>query len=164
METVVIALGSNLGDREANLRFAVSELQSISTTAVRCSSFWESEPLGPSEHFFLNAVVALQTELTPEELFEFCKSAERAAGRKPGRVRWAARVLDLDIIYYGNLVIHTESLIIPHREYRNRLFVLLPLQEVCPGCKDPETQATVSDMISACPTMTLYKTAPPGEG
>ena len=160
METAIIALGSNLGDRRSHLQFALSELQAISVGPVVASSIWESEPVGPSEHLFYNAAVSIQTNLSPQELFETCKSIEKAAGREPARIRWAARVLDLDIIRYGDLVIHTESLIIPHREYQNRLFVLLPVQEICPDFTDPETNTPIRDLLRNCPDMNIQPVSP----
>ncbi|PTM16466.1 MAG: 2-amino-4-hydroxy-6-hydroxymethyldihydropteridine diphosphokinase [Bacteroidetes bacterium] len=163
METAIIALGSNLGDRLSHLRFALAALQSISEGPVQASSVWESEPIGPSEHLFYNAAASIQTNLSPQQLFEACKTIEKDAGREPGRIRWAARVLDLDIIQYGNLVIHTESLIIPHREYQNRLFVLLPVQEISPGFKDPVTETPIGNLIRKCPEMKIRNVSPLAE-
>lgn len=158
MEPVVIAVGSNLGNRHQMLQKAADYLESISDSAVVKSSIWESEPIGPSKYSFLNAAVMMYTSAKPLEVLKSCKDFEKSAGRDTKSERWAPRLLDLDIITYGDLVIHEETLIIPHPEYAKRLFVLLPLKEVGPGWKDPATKKSVQTLIEEAPDMEINKT------
>lgn len=158
MEQVIIAIGSNLGNRHEMLRQAGNFLAHISETDIIKSSIWESEPIGPSEHTFLNAAVRIGVTAEPVRLLSDLKTFERKAGRKNQHIKWGPRLLDLDIITYGNLVIQTETLIIPHPEYMKRLFVLLPLKEVIPEWKDPVTGKHIDLLIEETEEMQIQKT------
>ena len=155
MEKVAIALGSNLGDRRAHLAFAFAELQRILTN-IRTSSIIETDPVGvPDEQpKYLNAVVVGETDLEPEALLQHLMSIELARGRerptsalratvcKPN----AARTLDLDIVLYGNRIIRTPALEVPHPRFRDRAFVLDPLAELEADWRDPVTGQRVGDL------------------
>jgi 2-amino-4-hydroxy-6-hydroxymethyldihydropteridine diphosphokinase len=158
MARVVIALGSNLNDPHQQLREAGNFLEDISGKEVIKSSIYRSEPLGPSEHDFLNSAAVLETSLRPEELFEKLKEQEKKQGRPSRYPKWTARTLDLDIIAWDNLVIETDSLIIPHQEYARRLFVLLPLKEVLPDWHDPVSAQHVEELIEQAPRLQIDKT------
>ncbi|MCH2450368.1 MAG: 2-amino-4-hydroxy-6-hydroxymethyldihydropteridine diphosphokinase [Gracilimonas sp.] len=158
MARVVIALGSNLNDPHQQLREAGNFLEDISGKEVVKSSIYRSEPVGPSEHDFLNSVAVLETSLRPEELFEKLKEQEKKQGRPSRYPKWTARTLDLDIIAWDNLVIETDSLIIPHQEYARRLFVLLPLKEVLPDWHDPVSAQHVEELIEQAPRLQIDKT------
>lgn len=158
MEPVIIALGSNLGDRHGILISAAKYLESISEGSIRKSSIWESEPVGPARYTFLNAVVKMHASQSPPELLTLLKSYEKRAGRNPSGKKWGPRLLDLDIITYGNLVIRDETLIIPHPEYTNRKFVLLPMKEVAPAWIDPESGRSIDQMVETAPEMSIEKT------
>ncbi|SRR6056297_184292 len=158
MEQVIVAAGSNLGNRHEMLRQAGRFLDEISETPVLKSSVWESEPMGPSEYPFLNSVALINTAIKPHELLDKLKEFERRAGRKNQHIKWGPRLLDLDIIAYGSLVIQTETLIIPHPEYTNRLFVLLPLLDVAPEWKDPATDTPIKTLIKESAVMQIEKT------
>jgi 2-amino-4-hydroxy-6-hydroxymethyldihydropteridine diphosphokinase len=127
---VAIALGSNLGDRRAHLAFAVDRLREI-LTDVRVSSIHETAPEGVDEPQpdYLNAVVAGVTTHGPHELLQALLAIERERGRTRTSFR-ASRTLDLDLILYGDDVIHTEDLTVPHPRYKERQFVTRPLAEV----------------------------------
>ena len=158
MAAVVIALGSNLGDPHSQLVEANEYLQSLADTdTFEASSIYESEPVGPSENDFLNAVVSFETGLTPENLFEKLKKQEQKQGRPSRYPKWTARTLDLDIIAFGDLVLQTDSLIIPHREYTHRMFVLLPLKEIFPEWKDPVTAQHIDELIEEAPVIRITK-------
>jgi 2-amino-4-hydroxy-6-hydroxymethyldihydropteridine diphosphokinase len=129
---VVIALGSNLGDRLANLRAAVAELKQRGVVVERCSSVWETEPVPPGQPFFLNAVLVSETGIEPLALLSLLKAIEREMGRTEGR-RWGPRPIDLDILFYDDLRMDTEALTIPHPRIAERAFVLAPLAEVVTG-------------------------------
>ena len=148
---VFIGLGSNLGDRRANLADALDRIRKLpGTRVVKESSFYESEPHGDAKTWFVNGVIELETELSPENLLKKLKAIESAMGRKRVKgKRWGSRIIDLDILFYGTLVVKKRGLRLPHVEVANRRFVLLPLSELAPQLIHPVVQTTVSDLLSA---------------
>lgn len=132
MTVVVIALGSNLGDRAANLRHAVDRLVANNITVTGRSSIWETPPVPADQPEFLNAVVVAETELAPLDLLHALKTIEYDLGRRPGR-RWGPRPIDLDILFYGDEAIDGPDLTVPHPRIAERAFVLAPLAEVVSG-------------------------------
>jgi 2-amino-4-hydroxy-6-hydroxymethyldihydropteridine diphosphokinase len=130
--SVVIALGSNLGDRRAHLEWAVGRLRGL-VDNLRVSSFIDTAPVDvpDDQPNYLNAVVVGDTTLTPEEVLHALQALERERGRTRPSFR-AARTLDLDIILFGDLVMRTPELEIPHPRYRDRAFVMEPLREIAP--------------------------------
>jgi 2-amino-4-hydroxy-6-hydroxymethyldihydropteridine diphosphokinase len=157
METVVVALGSNLGDRLHYIKQASLFLESLSESPAVKSSIWESEPVGPAKYPFYNSVIKITTSLQPIPLLKKLKTFETEIGRT-STVRWGPRVIDLDIIRYGDLVIDTDSLIIPHPEYYKRRFVLHPMLEVDPYWTDPVLKQNVQQLTDAAPQMDIHKT------
>lgn len=133
MSTAYLALGSNLGDRLALLRRAVEALCGLrGVVVIAQSSVYETAPVGgPEQPDYLNMVVAVETELPPEALLEGCLAIEAAHGRVR-RERWGARTLDIDLLSYGDLVLATERLTLPHPQVGQRAFVLVPLAEIAP--------------------------------
>jgi dihydropteroate synthase len=129
---VAIALGSNLGDRAANLRAAVNLLEERGVHVTARSSIWETEPIPADQPAFLNAVVTVETSHPPEELLAVLKRIEQQLGRRPER-RWGPRPIDLDILFYSDQRLLTDELKIPHERILERNFVLAPLAEVMPG-------------------------------
>jgi 2-amino-4-hydroxy-6-hydroxymethyldihydropteridine diphosphokinase len=127
-EWAFVALGSNLGDRNASLELARKRLATLPGTSVAAaSSVEETEPLGPvRQGAYLNQMVLLRTELAPRELLDACLTIERDAGRERTE-RWGPRVLDLDIVRYGDRDVREPGLRIPHPELRNRPFWLREL-------------------------------------
>ncbi|MTI86582.1 MAG: 2-amino-4-hydroxy-6-hydroxymethyldihydropteridine diphosphokinase [Balneolaceae bacterium] len=158
MAQVVLALGSNLNNPHQQLQQALKFLSSISETEVKCSPIYISEPVGPADHDFLNAVVIIETGDAPNELLEMLKEQEQKQGRPSRYPKWTARTIDLDIIGYDDLVIETDSLIIPHREYTERLFVLLPLRDVLPQWTDPATAQDIDTLIKQAPEIKISQT------
>ena len=143
---VVIALGSNLGNREATLDLAISKL-SESITDIRVSHFIETDPVGgPEQPQYLNAVLVGNTKLKPEHLLGELQKIENAAGRTR-EVRWGARTLDLDIISYEGVVSDNPLLSLPHPRAHERAFVLAPWLEVEPTAT-LEGYGPISDLLS----------------
>ncbi|MES2663341.1 MAG: 2-amino-4-hydroxy-6-hydroxymethyldihydropteridine diphosphokinase [Pseudomonadota bacterium] len=133
METVYIGIGSNLGDRFNNLIQAIVQLYlHKNINILQCSPVYESEPIGPEQPWYLNTVIEITTDLNPEDLLITVKSIEQSIGRTPSFERWAARIIDLDILFFGDEKIQTKTLTIPHTEIPNRAFVLQPLLDLNP--------------------------------
>lgn len=153
-----IGLGSNLGDREANLRQALEHLaQTPETAVVRASSLYDTEPVGVEEQpHFLNAVAQLETQLTPQQLLWNLKLIERRLGRVRSQ-RWGPRTLDLDLLLYEDLVLDEDDLQIPHPELAKRSFVLVPLVELDPLLVHPATGETMLALLQKLGARPLVK-------
>jgi len=154
MSTAYIGLGSNLGDREATIRAAVDRLRAhpqIKVTAE--SSLIETAPVGgpAGQPTFLNGAAALETDLEPDALLDVLKGIERDLGRRP-RTRWGPREIDLDVLLYGDRVVETSRLTVPHPLMAQRRFVLAPLSEIAPDARDPVTGRTVREMLAGIGT------------
>ena len=142
-----IALGSNLGDREAHLRGALDTLGPV-LSPLRVSSFYETEPIGVTgpQPMFLNAAATGESGLSAAAVLDLLLSVEQRFGRQRPYLG-AARTIDLDLIFYGNSVIETPGLIVPHPRFRERRFVLEPLAEIAPDWTDPVTKKTVRALL-----------------
>jgi 2-amino-4-hydroxy-6-hydroxymethyldihydropteridine diphosphokinase len=151
---VAIALGSNLGDRDAHLEFALRHLASI-LDHLRSSSRVDTAPAGvPGDQpRFLNAAAIGTTTLPPQALLDALLGIETARGRERPYPS-APRTLDLDLILFGDQVIDTERLHVPHPRFRERRFVLAPLAEIAPGWRDPVSGWTVEELLSRLPPET----------
>lgn len=147
---VGIALGSNMGDRDAALREALQRLLAhVEIEAV--SSFYETEPVGyVDQPLFLNAVCIGTTDRSPRELLEACKAIEVALGRRPGP-RWGPRPIDLDLLFYDDLCLEDEALTLPHPRMAERAFVLIPLAEIAPEWVHPRLGRTAAALAAEQP-------------
>ena len=144
---IAIALGSNLGDREAHLAFGLSALPGFITN-LRQSRWYDTAPVGvPGDQpRYLNGVVIGETQLAARDVLDRLLAIEGAAGRtRPSPL--APRILDLDLILYGDKQIEEPGLTVPHPRFRERLFVLEPLAELAPGWTDPGTGLTISALL-----------------
>lgn len=142
---VVLALGSNLGDRAANLRRAIIYLEREGVSVERVSSAWDTPPFPAGQPRFLNAAIVGRTGLGPEALLELVKRGERDLGRRE-TWHWGPRVIDIDILFYDAMQIETPSLVIPHPQISGRAFVLAPLAEVWEGPL-PVLGATAGELL-----------------
>jgi 2-amino-4-hydroxy-6-hydroxymethyldihydropteridine diphosphokinase len=150
LKRIYLSLGSNVGDRERHLSEALQALARmgcVSLTAI--SPCYETEPVGDSRQGrFLNIAVAIETDLAPLELLDAMKQLELELGRVPTR-RWGPRVIDIDLILWGDTVLDTARLTLPHPHFRERAFVLAPLAQIAPDAVDPVTGKTVRELADA---------------
>ncbi|HAH01109.1 MAG TPA: 2-amino-4-hydroxy-6-hydroxymethyldihydropteridine diphosphokinase, partial [Ktedonobacter sp.] len=146
--TVYLALGSNLGDRRGNLAAALQQLRDyMAITAI--SSLYETEPVGYLDQpLFLNMVCSGKTRLSAQELLKHTQEIELAIGRQPS-FRNGPRPIDIDIIFYDDLHIVQDNLIVPHARASERAFVLAPLAEIAPAMVDPVSGKTVKELLDA---------------
>jgi 2-amino-4-hydroxy-6-hydroxymethyldihydropteridine diphosphokinase len=135
-----LGLGSNVGDRQANLQAAVDALPRHGVSVLASSSVYDTEPVGEvlDQPEFLNAVVRVETALEPEALLDACKAVERELGRAAGGVRHGPRPIDVDVLLLGDVAYTSQRLTLPHAQVTSRRFVLVPLLELSPDVKLPD--------------------------
>ncbi|MES2800763.1 MAG: 2-amino-4-hydroxy-6-hydroxymethyldihydropteridine diphosphokinase [Bacteroidota bacterium] len=152
LNSAFLSLGSNLGDRFLALQSAVNELQAYGTIAS-CSRIYESAPWGfESDQNFYNLCVHFKTSLSPLELLKTCKEIERKIGRtKNGKERYESRLIDIDIVLFGEQIYYSQTLVIPHPLYHQRNFVLIPLNEIATVLRDPLCGVVINQLIQNLP-------------
>jgi 2-amino-4-hydroxy-6-hydroxymethyldihydropteridine diphosphokinase len=148
--TVYLSLGSNLGDRAANLNAAINRLRSLGEV-LQVSSLYETEPVEfTAQPWFLNCAIELDTEQTAQQLIEAILEIERQMGRTRTQKK-GPRSIDIDILLFGNSTIDTKGLSIPHPGLQERRFVLEPLAEIAPGVRHPALKKTIQELRDALP-------------
>lgn len=161
MVRVYIALGSNLAQPLQQVETALEALDHIpQSSLIACSPFYRTKPLGPqNQPDYLNAVVALDTQLPPEQLLDHTQAIERKQGRVRKDERWGPRTLDLDIMLYGDKLIDTDRLTVPHYGLKQREFMLYPLADIAAGLVFPDGE-TLADCLKQVPKngMVLWHT------
>jgi 2-amino-4-hydroxy-6-hydroxymethyldihydropteridine diphosphokinase len=155
MKTIYLGLGSNIGDRASNLRAAAGELAAGGVRIRRASPIYETEPVDyTQQRWFLNQVVEADTELFPMQLLSRIGQIERGLGRVR-TVPKGPRTIDIDILFYGQAIIHSATLELPHPRMAQRRFVLAPLADLAPSLRHPVTHLTIREMLDRAPAQTL---------
>lgn len=150
---VILILGSNSGDKRQLITEAIRRL-AVTGQEVMASSFYETAPWGfESQENFLNRVVVFETRLSPEDFLHHCLDIEKQLGRirHPEGPRYSSRPIDIDMLFYGSLILDTPVLTLPHPRIQERNFVLVPLAEILPDWIHPIYHKTVSELLACCP-------------
>jgi 2-amino-4-hydroxy-6-hydroxymethyldihydropteridine diphosphokinase len=148
-QLVCLSLGSNIGDRAANLHAAIDRLRVLGEVVV-VSSFYETEPVEfTAQAWFLNCALALDTEKTPQQLLAGILDIEQQLGRRRRGQKKGPRIIDLDILLFGNSIVDDPGLTIPHPAMHERRFVLEPLAEIAPDTLHPVLQRTIRELSDA---------------
>jgi 2-amino-4-hydroxy-6-hydroxymethyldihydropteridine diphosphokinase len=148
MNTVYLALGTNIEPRENHINHALHLLEGDHITILQQSSIYETAPVGYTDQAeFLNMVIKLETELSAIQLLDFCQKIETELGRKR-TFRFGPRTIDLDILLYNNENINVERLMVPHPRMHERAFVLIPLHEIAPHYMIPDREKSVEKLIN----------------
>lgn len=160
-----IGLGSNIGDRLANCRRAIEAIAAAQENRIlQCSPFYETEPAGEkNQDWFVNGVVEMETSFSPHGLMDFLMAIEKRMGRVRDR-RWGPRIIDLDILFYGQSVIEEGGLSIPHPRLAERLFVLAPLSDIAPQFRHPVLNQTVAELREKVRGKEMVLCLPPFKG
>jgi len=159
MPKVYLSLGSNIGDRAANISRALDAMRQCGVRITRESSLYETEPVEfRDQDWFLNSVVEAETELPPLELMNAALAVERSLGRER-RVPKGPRLIDIDILLYGDSVIHTPDIDIPHPRMAARRFVLVPFAEIAPNALHPVLHKTLADLLNDTPDRSTVRRA-----
>jgi len=161
MPTVYLALGTNLGDREANLREALRRMRESGIHIAKLSNLYETEPVDYFDQpWFLNAVLEAQTDLLAEQLLGTLRRIESEMKSKKPFPK-GPRIIDLDILLYGNAAIHTPDLQVPHPRMLQRNFVLVPLAEIAPALRHPSWSASAAELLAHSPDKSIVRRLEP---
>lgn len=151
MAIVFLSLGSNLGNRSANLKTAIEIISAKAGIVLQMSGMYETQAWGYNGNNFLNMVVQMETLLEPLALLKVLKETEREMGRIKTSEGYVDRSIDIDILFYDQTVLNSENLTIPHPQLQNRLFVLVPFVEVAPDFFHPVLQKSMKELLDSCP-------------
>ena len=149
-QTCHLIIGSNLGDRTAQMQRAKALIKRDIGPIIKESQLYETQPWGyPDQPWFLNQVLEITTSESPENILAHLKQIEKEVGRTPAE-KWHARHIDVDILFLGHLVINREGIIIPHPHLHERNFVLVPLMDLIPECVHPVLGKTIEELYLDC--------------
>jgi 2-amino-4-hydroxy-6-hydroxymethyldihydropteridine diphosphokinase len=151
MKIAFLGLGTNLGTREVNLKKAIDMIEYYIGSIEESSSMYETEPWGfQSDQKFLNCAVKVKTDLDPSDLMEKILMIESLLGRKRAGDKYSSRIIDIDILLYGDLITETSDLKIPHPRMHERRFVLVPLFEIAPDEIHPVLEQSIGRLLEVC--------------
>ncbi|RUT73534.1 2-amino-4-hydroxy-6-hydroxymethyldihydropteridine diphosphokinase [Ancylomarina longa] len=151
MAKVIFLIGGNLGDREQILKDSANYLEKDIGKVNQCSSIYETEPWGfEHELNFLNQVLAIETKLSPLEVLERTQSIEKIMGRIRKKNRYSERTIDIDILFYDSQIYHSDHLEIPHPRIQERMFALMPMNEILPDLVHPILNKTINELFNEC--------------
>lgn len=157
--TAYLSLGSNLGDRRGFLSRALSRLELEGHRILKCSSVYETEPVDFTDQPpFLNLTCGVRSPVGPEELLRSCQKIEAEIGRSR-TVPKGPREIDIDLLFFGDRLIATRDLTLPHPSLQNRRFVLEPLSEIAPSFRDPRSGKTIRTLLEHCPDRSWVRPA-----
>lgn len=156
MAIAYLCLGSNIGDKVGYVQQAVKLLTETGmVTVVRTSALYETEPWGNKDlDWFVNGVIEVKTKLSPRELLDLCKNTEIQMGRKPSSSKqYEARIIDIDILFYGDLIVDEPDLKIPHEHLHERAFAIVPLLELIPDYEHPKYKKSLLQLHEELETL-----------
>lgn len=158
MKLVFLGIGTNLGDRESNLKAAVNRIEKTIGKVLKSSALYETEPWGfQAEQEFLNMVVKVETMLSPLRLLAEILLIESQMGRVRGEKQYSSRVIDIDILLYENMIIAERTLQVPHSLMHERKFVLVPLCEIGPEIMHPVFMKTMASLLESCEDKSIVR-------
>jgi len=158
MAEVYLLLGSNMGERQRFLNEAARLLQERAGTILKRSSIYETEPWGhTNKNNFLNQVLLVETSLNPYELLKVIKAIETKLGRIRKTQQYSPRCIDIDILFYKNEVYFSDDLVIPHPRLHDRMFTLVPLNEIAPDYLHPIVKKTIRKLVNLCTDKLMVK-------
>ena len=158
MHKVFLGIGGNIGDKQKNFESVYSIIENVLGKIVNASSVYETPPWGfQSDDPFWNSVIEIESTYTPEQLLEEIHKIENLFDRKRESESYSSRQIDIDILYFDDLYMETETLIIPHRYIPHRKFVLVPLNQIVPNFKHPLLRLTSSEMLESCKDQSIIK-------
>ncbi len=161
VKTTYLGIGSNLGERENNLSTAIIRISEETGIIVAASSVYETEPWGFStDRLFLNMVLKVETFREPQALLEALLHIERSMGRIRDRDKYSSRIIDIDILFYEDIIIARNDLIIPHPHLHERRFVLEPLAEIAPDFVHPVYKKIISYLLESCDDTCIVRKRP----
>lgn len=150
MSLVYLILGGNRGNRREIIASAIDLVTSKIGPKISASSLYESEPWGFTSELFVNQVIAIETNMSPEDILTASQQIEAQLGRIRNGEGYEARTIDIDLLYYDSVILESPGLTIPHPRIADRRFVLVPLAEIAPGYSDPLSGKTVIEMLRDC--------------
>jgi 2-amino-4-hydroxy-6-hydroxymethyldihydropteridine diphosphokinase len=149
MNGIFLLLGTNRGELKTNLLNALEQIKQHKITVIKKSKIYKTKAWGnPKQPDFLNMALEVECSYSPEKLLQILKAIESRMGRKKVKQRWGPRIIDIDILFYGDKIINMEDLIIPHKEFYNRSFAIMPLAEISPDFIPPLSKKKIKDCLA----------------
>lgn len=149
MDGIFLLLGTNRDELKSNLLTALKEMKQSKISIIKKSKIYKTKPWGNiNQADFLNMAVEVECDYSPRELLQVVKNIESKMGREKTTKRWGPRIIDIDILFYGNKIVNENDLIIPHKEFYNRPFAIKPLSDISPDFRPPLSNKKIKDYLS----------------